>query len=471
METVNEHWMSGVIAADIAMASHASARSLDARRQRRLNQLVTATIAGSGFYRDQYDRHHFRGIDASLTVEQQLQRLPIVRKADLMRSFGSWVTDPQIKLEDLHAFLGDCAQIAEPFLGRYMVWESSGSSGEPGIFVQDAAAMAVQDGLEALRRPALRPLQRLLDPWHLTERIAFVGATTGHFAGMVSVARLKRLLPAIADRVFEISFLQPTPMLLAELEAAAPTIITTYPSAAVLLAEEKLAGRLKLDPQEIQTGGEALTPAMRRFVSEAFGCPVSSSYGASEFLSMAYECRFGQLHLNSDWAILESVDASGNVLPVGERGSNSLLTNLANFRQPLIRYELGDRILQRAKACGCGSGLPVIEVDGRSDDTLYLGSRAATAVLPLALSTVIEEAAGLFDFQLQQKGPCELLLLSRLSAQQEGGALGRASSALTAFLLAQGVDELRIECRCGIPFQLGRSGKIKRVIKQEPQPA
>ena len=44
---------------------------------------------------------------------------------------------------------------------------------------------------------------------------------------------------------------------------------------------------------------------------ESFGCPVANSYGASEFLSLASECAEGSLHLNSDWAILESVDSNG----------------------------------------------------------------------------------------------------------------------------------------------------------------
>jgi phenylacetate-CoA ligase len=39
-----------------------------------------------------------------------------------------------------------------------VVWESSGTSGQPGIFVQDAQAMAVYDAMEAVRhRPPAAP--------------------------------------------------------------------------------------------------------------------------------------------------------------------------------------------------------------------------------------------------------------------------------------------------------------------------
>ena len=54
----------------------------------------------------------------------------------------------------------------------------------------------------------------------------------------------------------------------------------------------------------------------------------------------------------------------------------------------------------------------MIEVQGRSDDTLRLQGRpghGTVDVLPLALSTVLEEQAGLYDFQLVQQGPRDLL--------------------------------------------------------------
>ena len=99
-------------------------------------------------------------------------------------------------------------------------------------------------------------------------------------------------------------------------------------------------------------------------------------------------------------------------MPSGEAGVTTLLANLASHVQPLIRYDLGDRARRHAGVCSCGSHLPVIDVQGRCDDTLRLGRPQGrfVSVLPLALSTVLEDDAGLFDFQLVQQGPCELLL-------------------------------------------------------------
>jgi len=159
---------------------------------------------------------------------------------ELMARFADWVCDPVLQLDALRAFVADPARIGEAFAGRYTVWESSGSSGVPGLFVQDAQAMAVYDALEALRRP--QPWQRWLDPG----RFAFVGATGGHFASTVNVERLRRQVPALAERLRGFSFLQPTAALVEALNRWQPQALATYPSAAVLLAEEQAAGRLRL---------------------------------------------------------------------------------------------------------------------------------------------------------------------------------------------------------------------------------
>ncbi len=451
-------WRSCAIATDVTAASFADDAGLTARRKNRLDALLAAAGRDSPLY-----RRILRGRDTSTLA---LHQLPIMHKAELMSRFDDWVGDPELRLDALRSFIADPARIGEPFLGRYTVWESSGSSGEPGIFVQDGAAMATYDALEALRRPALRPLQRWVDPWGIQERSAFVGAIGGHFASIASIERLRRLNPVLATRMHCISLLLPMPELVDRLNVLAPTSLATYPSAAVLLASEYLAGRLRIELREIWTGGETFSAAMRRFVQTAFGCPVADSYGASEFLSLASECRLGSLHLNSDWAILESVDERGRVLPPGVAGATTLLTNLANHVQPLIRYDLGDRVTLDSQVCPCGSHLPRIDVQGRADDTLRLRSARgdAVSVVPLALSTVLEDEAGLFDFQLIQRGPRDLLLCTGMSGREASAALQRARRVLGEFLARQGAAGIHIRCRGGKPAQAGRTCKIKRIV-------
>jgi phenylacetate-coenzyme A ligase PaaK-like adenylate-forming protein len=450
-------WRSAAAVAEVQAASHASRQSLAALQAQRVASLLQHAVRESPLYRD-----WMKGRDPAAL---RLQDFPVVRKPLLMQQFDRWVTDPALRLPALRRFTSDAQRIAQPYLGRYVVWESSGSSGEPGVFVQDTGAMAVYDALEALRRAPLQPLRRWLDPWFAGERIVFVGATGGHFASTVSVERLRRLNPVMGRLLHSVSFLQPTRALVAELQALQPSIVATYPTAAVLLAEEQLAGRLRIAPREVWTGGETLTPCMRRFVRQAFGCPVANSYGASEFLALASECRQGGLHLNADWAVLEPVDEQGRPVPPGQPGSTVLLTNLANHVQPLIRYDLGDRVTLRPRACACGSALPLIDVQGRCDDSLRLGAASAPVrVLPLALSTVLEEEAGLYDFQLVQRGPCDLQLNTGLRGREASEALRRGSQALSAYLSQLGAPQVRIRCQAGRVPHPARSGKLQRVI-------
>lgn len=450
-------WRSAAVAADVVWMSQADAATRAHRRRERLTRLLDAAMRGSPLYR--------RLIGERDPARVDLAELPVVRKPELMADFDAWVTDPRLTLASLRRFVADPARIGHAFAERYAVWESSGSSGEPGLFVQDTTALAVYDALEALRRPSWRGLERLLGPWARDELMVFVGATGGHFAGTVAIERLRRLNPLAAPRIATVSILQPLAQWIAQLRALAPTVIATYPSAAALLAQRKLAGKLDLAPREVWVGGETFTPPMRSLVQQAFGASVSQSYGASEFLAIAGECAQRRLHLNDDWVVLEPVDAQHRPVPPGTPGATTLLTNLANHVQPLIRYDLGDRVTIHAQRCPCGSPLPVIEVQGRADDTLRLGAAAqATQLLPLAVGTVLEDEAGLFDYRLVQQGPNALLLSTPAHGAAAQASLRRGRTALERFIVAQGGPPVQIRCRSGADHAPGPSGKRQRIV-------
>jgi len=451
-------------ATDVAGALRDSQAGLHARQRHRLQALVDAALRAP-FHRARLGTPGPEG--------WRLEQLPVFRKRDLMANFAKCLTEPGIDLAGLHAFVAEPRLIGMPYLGRFAVWHSSGSSGEPGLFVNDERALAIYDAIEAIRRPCLRPLARVLDPLLACERIAFVGATEGHFAAIASLQRLRRLNPWLRPRLHPVSILQPQEALNAALDQVRPTVLFTYPSAAVVLAEEARKGRLRSRPCEIWTGGETLTPAMRRFIADTFECPVGNEYGASEFLPLAAECRLAALHLNADWAILESVDDRGAPVPAGTRGARCLLTNLANHIQPLIRYELEDSVVIHPARCACGSPMPVIEVSGRSDDVLHLGTGGAdvTALSPMALTTVIEEDAGLVDFQLLQVAPRRLELRCRHGTPRDLLALRRGQEALAAYLRLQQAGDVEVDLRAGRAPSLEPSGKFKRVRSLGSAPA
>lgn len=458
MSTVFDPVRLGAVALDVVAASHATPDGIAARQTRRLARLLDAAQRGSRLYRE---RLKGRAVDST-----PLHALAVVTRRELMQRFDDWVTDPRLKRDELCAFTADSARIGEPFLGRYVIWESSGTSGQPGIFVQDAQTMAVYDALEALRRSTPRPLARWMDPLYLSERMAFVGATTGHFASYVMLERLRQLNPWMAQTARSFSILQPSNALVEGLNAFAPTVLATYPTAAALLADEAVKGRLHVSVGEVWTGGETLSAVVRERIENGLGCTVRNSYGASEFLTIGWECAHGHLHANADWVILEPVDEHYRPVPASQPSCAVLLTNLANTVQPLIRYDLGDQITMHGERCACGSPLPVIEVQGRQDAALVMAGRDGKPVtlLPLALTTVLEDQAGVFDFQLRQQDEHTLVLRLGLPGTEGKAAMARCQAALRAFAAVHGIASFRVVEELGHPVPRGRSGKTCRVM-------
>lgn len=465
MGTVFDPFRWACVSAEVRGARHTTPQALALKQQQRLAHLLNAARKGSRFYRKRL---------ANLPVDGGLETLVAIAPVDrdtLMAGFDDWVCDPALSLSGVQAWLADPDHIGQPYLGRYLVWESSGTSGSPGIFVQDAQAMAVYDALESLRRPASPTPWRMWDPLYLSERIAFVGATDGHFASYITVERMRQLQPWMAASIRPFSILQPLDDLIDALQAFAPTVLATYPTAASLLAEAVLAGRLQLPLRELWTGGETLSHAARRRIESALGCTVRNSYGASEFLAMGWECPHGHMHLNTDWLLLEPVDERLRPVPAGHASHAVLLTNLANTVQPLIRYTMGDQITLQDRPCPCGSPLPWAQVLGRCDHILRVrGAQPGSTVplLPLALSTVLEDDAGVFDFQIRQTD--DQTLVVRLPDQGAVGrqALQRARKVLKAHAAQQGAAALRVVGELGLEIPRGRSGKACRIQAMRP---
>lgn len=453
-----EPWASAALAWDIQTVSCTGTAVWAQRRDRRLHALLDMASQRSKVYAGAPAR--------SADAMSRLARWPVVHKADLMRRFDDWVTDPAVNLIALREFMSDTGRIGQLFGGCTMAWESSGSAGQPGIFVHDLQALRVYDLLEYLRRPARWLAQPWLAPWASAEPLAFVGATQGHFASICSVERLRRMNPGLAQRLRSFSFMQPLPALVDQLNRFGPTTLASYPSTALMLAEEAAAGRLAITLHAVWTGGETLTPAVRHAVQAAFGAPVINSYGASEFLALACECEQGALHFNSDWAILEAVDERHRAVEPGLFGSTALLTNLANHLQPLIRYDIGDRVRFDPQPCACGSSLPVIEVEGRTDDSLLLldSHGQLVRVPPLAIVSLIENDAGVFDFQLIQSAADRLRLNVAATGQDGAQQLCKSREALTDFLRTRGCGGVEVTGRCGVDRKPGRSGKVQRVV-------
>jgi phenylacetate-coenzyme A ligase PaaK-like adenylate-forming protein len=482
------------IAWDIWRAGRASPDAIARRQRDRLARLVECARSSSPYYRRLY-----RDVPETVTdLVANLRELPPVGKRELMENFDDWVTDPHLTLAGLKKdLLGDASRIGGLYRGQYLVMTTSGSTGEPAVLVHDRTSLQVANLLGPIReRRTLMTGAEARAFVHRGLRAAALIADGDHFAGVVLTEAARRRSPRIARRVRVFSVLRPLPELVADLNDFQPTVLYGYPSAMLQLATEQKSGRLNIRPFLAVASGEGLAAHAGADIEAALGCRVSVRYLASEALALTSRCRQGLLHVNADWNIVEPVDDAFRPVPAGELSHTVLVTNLANRVQPLIRYNLGDRVQLAAGACACGSPFPTLRVEGRSGDVLSFAAAGAVldgagldrktgldgagpvgavpdrktgldgkvvTVLPLALGTVIEETAGVRRFQAIRTGPRSLTVRLELWPDAVPAAVEAAMrERLAAFFAAQGADGVDVRF-AEEPPRPDRSGKFRQV--------
>ncbi|MCY1158678.1 MAG: phenylacetate--CoA ligase family protein, partial [Citricoccus sp.] len=240
-----------------------------------------------------------------------------------------------------------------------------------------------------------------------------------------------------------------------------------------LLATEQEAGRLRISPVLVLSTAEGLASAERTRLGRAFGAPVREVYGCTESGYAASSCPEGWLHLLEDWVIVEPVDAEHRPVPPGVVSHTVLMTNLANRVQPVIRYDVGDRLLVRPDPCGCGNPSPAIRVQGRASDVLTFRTASGEdviAVPPLALGTVVDRVPGVELFQVLQTTPTSLSLrLLPAPGSDPVQAWAAALAGLTELLADLGLPDVAVEQDTEPPEQ-GPGGKFRTVIPLVPRP-
>jgi phenylacetate-coenzyme A ligase PaaK-like adenylate-forming protein len=359
-----------------------------ARHQRReLATLVRYAFTHSPFYRKLYD-------GLTLGEEIDLQALPVTNKRLIMENFDAVVTDPRLKLEALYEHL-ESVRGDEYYLGRYRVLATTGTSGLRGVFVYDRAAWSTVLA-NALRWNRFAGIEPRLP---VRTRICTIGAD--------HPMHVSERIPESADvglfRMLRLTATDPLPKLVEALNAFQPHVLMPYPSVVALLADEQMAGRLRIRPEVVTTHSELLTAEMARRIEVAWGTKPFNHYGLSEEPHVGFECaeRRG-IHLLEDLCIVEVVDEDNRPVRPGVLGRKYLLTNLYNRVQPLIRYEVTDMLAKSPEPCPCGLPFPlVLQIGGRSEDILRLRDAVGreVAVPPMALTLSIEALPGVAEYQ------------------------------------------------------------------------
>lgn len=131
-----------------------------------------------------------------------------------------------------------------------------------------------------------------------------------------------------------------------------------------------------------------LTP-LGQNLTDAWNCPIRSSYGATELETGLTECsteRGG--HIHPEMSIVEIIDEQGNVLPDGQPGE-MVFTPLGVEGFPLIRFKTGDITRKYTGKCSCGWTTSRIgPIEGRMSQRLKV---KGTTIYPETIFQVLQE--------------------------------------------------------------------------------
>lgn len=416
-------------------------------QQRELATLRAFAAEHSPFY-----RQLFRGLKSAPLAE-----LPVLTKATMMDHFDEISTDPTLHLADLRAYL-ERLDGNEPFAGQYWVSATSGSSGRKSVIPHDAHEWAMiiasygrANEWSGIHASPLHPVRMAVvsstTAWHQSSRVA---ATVK--SPFIHSERMDAAAP-LADIVARLNQLQ-------------PDILIGYASMIRILADDQLAGRLRIAPSAVNSASEVLTTETRAMANRAWGIQPFNVYAATETGGIAAECTQHRMHLFEDLVIPEVVDDQYRPVPPGQSGDRLLVTVLVSRTLPLIRYEMTDRVTFATEACPDGLPFRLLEsIEGRTDDIIVLPAAAGGSIR--VHPVVFHQVLDLLDapaWQVRQHGGDITVLVAAPGPAVDIPATERAVSAA---LSSAGAQPRALSLRIVDNIPAGAAGKRPLVVAEK----
>jgi phenylacetate-CoA ligase len=336
-----------------------SVQQVKALREKRLKNLLRHTLKRSPFYKRYYREH---GITIDKIDKIALQEIPLINKKLMMDNYDDFVCDSALKKEELEKFISEPSSRGKKYKNSYQVIHTSGSTGTVGLFVYGA------DDWNWLRALVLTRVSKTKINFLKKTKLAYIGAIGGHYAGV----SLAQGAPKLFVKLLTLSVNSPLQEINRSVNEFQPDALSGYSSGVYLLAGEQLKGNIDIKPRRIICSADPLTSQMRKTIKAAFLIEPVSFYGASESIGLGVECDTNHgFHLFDDWHCFEIVDENFGPVNPGESGK-IILTNLYNYTQPLIRYQMQDEVVLDDRPCQCGCPFPTIRnIAGRQEEFLW----------------------------------------------------------------------------------------------------
>ena len=423
-----------------------------ALQRRRLVGTARHAATTSPLYRELY-------AEIELSNDLELRKLPVVTKQMLMGRFDEWVSDPRLHLREVQAHMEN-TQGDERYLGEYRCLASSGTTGHHGVFIYG------RDEWRQLLAMVLRNSELVGLPPGAGRRVRVATVTAASPLHLTGRAGISLDLPGYPIRRLDAG--TPLAELVGALNEHRPDYLTGYASLISLLAIEQLEGRLAISPRMVATGGEVRSVEMTANIRNAWGAEPFNQYATTEGL-FGSDCEHHQgIHVFEDLCLIEVVDERGDPVPEGVVGARLLFTSLINRSQPIVRYEITDRVSLTTAPCPCGRPLArIISLEGRREELLrFEGADGQRIILhPYTLQSTMAALPELRQYKIVND-PTGLHVLVRVRDGSDPQEVSRRIELeLRHKLQAAGVAAPRLNVTVveEIPRQHGHAAKFTQI--------
>ncbi|MBP3707315.1 MAG: phenylacetate--CoA ligase family protein [Clostridia bacterium] len=413
---------------------------------KRLKKIVEYARNNSSYFNELY---------VGIGNDFKLEELPTTNKIEMMKYFDKWITDDNITMQRIDEFTSNIDNVGRMIDGKYLIFKTSGSTGNPATILYDKQNIDVASAVAAFRTFARKEDFKAF--MKNGKKTAGVFANYGFYLACGMSRYLQLQMPRKKNKI-TIDVNAPEEQIIKELNEFNPSMLSGYPSNLALLSNFE---ELTIKPNVVITGGELLTDEIRRKLTDKFNCYVQTHYSCTEAGEIACECSEKHLHINEDWVIVEPVDKDNKPVGYGVLSDKVLITNLSNYIQPFIRYELTDRIIVHNEKCKCGRNTCWLEIEGRTDDILEFEN--GISIAPMSFYKILEEIKEITRFQLIQRSHEKLEL--RIVAKRREIAFEKAKKELLDFLNRKDITNIKIFLSDELPQANKISGKYNHIYK------
>ena len=405
-----------------------SRKKMQKLQQKKLHKLLRYAYKNSEFYRSEFTKN---GITLKNINRTPLENFPKINKQIFFENHEKILTDKNLtfiqktsssekenpmqstsqKLQNASSSNTNCElRITHCALKKV---HSSGSTGTPKYYFYDKKAWNIV--MAAITRGCMWniSLVTLIKALKNGVRFLYFGASDGLYAGSESIGSTCK---AFGAEILFLDINEPLDSWREKISSFKPNFIAGYPSALKILAGLLEDGGLTFEKKsvyQIVSCGEPLNCELRKYLEKVFEKTVVNFYGCSESLALGVEYSKEEgLLLFDDLNYIEVIDGK------------MYLTCLYNFVQPVIRYEISDRLelVENAERQNCHAELDSASpfthakiVQSREEDLMWFNKDGKKDFIhPLSVEGICIE--GLLDYQFVKVNEQKFLMKIQIKA-------------------------------------------------------